>query len=785
MTSLIRYLILFSLVPILCQADIGVLLPAENEEPDANILTLDEAHIQIRVDHQYARIRIQQIFGNHTPLVQEGKYVFAIPGDAAISDFAVWDGVIRIPGVILERKRASEIYDQLRMQEIDPGLLQQEEGAEEGPKMANIFSARIVPIPGYGTKRLEMEYTQRLPIEGMKSFFSLPLKPDLYRAQIVGKLTLSLEILSDAPLADFQLVSAAYPVQYQIQSQQRISGSFQATNITLTEDFAFQYKLDSAESALYFLPFRGSERNLRGGAQPVTAFQAPASDKKENGYFWLSAGLNEKQPKQEREPKSVLILVDTSSSMRWEKLERTYEALEYFLRHLTNQDEFMLLLFHQEVKSFATTPSPAIPANIDLALTFFKSQYLMGGTDFQKAFQEAFKHSAQLKNRERYLVTITDGNPTLTELQSRKLVESFKTGNPGFRAFSFGIGSDTNRNLLAELADRSNGHFDWATENEDLSFKLEAFFAKIGQYPVSNLVLQASQPKLIEQVYPAEPTKAYNGSAIDWFGRYRSASKNISLTVKGDSAGKHVSLEKTVDFPEEATEHDFIPRGWARRRVDFLLRKMELEGEDPASIDEIIALAKKYKFVTPYTSFLAAPRSLLRPRLIRPGDPLLRIKTDPDIVSVTAIFPFGLIKELQYLTQEDVWQTRFLVPKTMKDGTYHCRIVLRDQQGNQYQETKSFVVDSRPPLFRARWEGKFRAGRLIKIIVQADQDTRYLYARLNTLQPVRIQWSQHEKASVGYINVPADLPPGIYELQIFGEDFAHNQSRWSKKVEVL
>ena len=64
----------------------------------------------------------------------------------------------------------------------------------------------------------------------------------------------------------------------------------------------------------------------------------------------------------------------------------------------------------------------------------------------------------------------------------------------------------------------------------------------------------------------------------------------------------------------------FIPRNWAKARVDFLLRKIELEGEDAASINEIIVLSKKYKFVTPYTSFLAAPRSLLRPRLIKPGD---------------------------------------------------------------------------------------------------------------------------------------------------------------------
>ncbi len=34
-------------------------------------------------------------------------------------------------------------------------------------------------------------------------------------------------------------------------------------------------------------------------------------------------------------------------------------------------------------------------------------------------------------------------------------------------------------------------------------------------------------------------------------------------------------------------------------------------------MDEVIALSKRYKFVTPYTVILAAPRSLLRPRRIR------------------------------------------------------------------------------------------------------------------------------------------------------------------------
>ena len=57
-------------------------------------------------------------------------------------------------------------------------------------------------------------------------------------------------------------------------------------------------------------------------------------------------------------------------------------------------------------------------------------------------------------------------------------------------------------------------------------------------------------------------------------------------------------------------------------RVDALLEKIDQNGEDKASIDEIIQLSRKYKFVTPYTSFLAAPRSLLR--RVPPPIPALR-----------------------------------------------------------------------------------------------------------------------------------------------------------------
>jgi Ca-activated chloride channel family protein len=225
----------------------------------------------------------------------------------------------------------------------------------------------------------------------------------------------------------------------------------------------------------------------------------------------------------------------------------------------------------------------------------------------------------------------------------------------------------------------------------------------------------------------------------------------------------------------ESLDHEMLPRTWAKARVDALLEKIDQNGEDKASIDEIIRLSRKYKFVTPYTSFLAAPRSLLRPRVIRPGDPVLRVKTDPSIRSVIAVFPFGLVKPLKYLKGEDIWQTRFLAPADMVDGTHQVQLILRDARGNAYREQKSFVIASKPPIVRAKLDRtSYRRGDEVRLQVSASATTRTIIARMYGVSPVRLQWDAEARSNIGDFRIPDTLPAGQYSLVVSAEDFAHN-----------
>ena len=172
--------------------------------------------------------------------------------------------------------------------------------------------------------------------------------------------------------------------------------------------------------------------------------------------------------------------------------------------------------------------------------------------------------------------------------------------------------------------------------------------------------------------------------------------------------------------------------------------------------------------------------------MIRPGDPVLKVRADESITQVTAVFPFGLTKRMTYIQNDDVWETRFIAPREMSDGVYHCRLVLVDRQGRAYQEEKSFVIDSRPPRLQASLNQTVaHAGEDLMIKVSADSDTRVIAARIFGSSPVPVVWDPKAKTNIGHLRIPAGLPSGTYTIQITAEDFAHNSSEVELVVEVI
>jgi Ca-activated chloride channel family protein len=756
-----KRVLLLLLLPTMLLADAGVLIPSNRQQPDPAVLSIEEMWIQVRIDNGDARVSIRQIFTNHTNRRLEGTYLFSLPSRAAISDFAMWNDVTRIPGVILERRRAEEIYSELKMQAIDPGLVQKEGETPAEARRGTAFSVKVVPIMPYSTTRLELEYHERLAVEDLKSMFAIPLRPDAYQVQAAGLLHIDFELESAHPLAGFEAAGGAYPLKLAESTPHKVRGSFEARNFNFVEDFGVRWQV------------------ARSDRLEVIAHREAG----EPGFFQAAASVT-RAAEASGPARSVVALFDTSLSMQWDKLERNFQALETLLKGLRPADAFNVVLFNSKIAAFSPAPVKAETASVEKALTFVKASRLRGGTDLEGALAAGLAQPPAA-GAEPYLVLLSDGNATAGAIANRKVAAAYaakwKQSASRPRTYVWAVGDDANLPLLKLLA-QQDGVLESVRSTEPAEFKLNAFLDKLGRRPLGGLALAVTPAA--ELVYPLEST-VYPGSLAMWVGQYRKAGP-AGFSVRGMRDGKPLALRAKIDLPAAEPAHPELPRTWARARVDALLEKIDREGEDRATIDEIIRLARKYKFVTPYTSFLAAPRALLRPRLIRPGDPVLRVKTDPAIVSVIALFPFGLVKPLRYLKEEDVWQTRFLAPVDMDDGVYSVRLVLRDGENRVYRESKTFIIASKPPLVRTRLDrSRFHRGETVRVRASSSKTTRTVTARMYGVAPVSLRWDARQGASSGEFVVPAHLAAGRYTLTVTAEDFAHNVGSQEVAVEIL
>lgn len=750
-------------------ADAGVLIPtSEKNLPDPARLSLEDMQVRIDVDHLMVTIRVRQIYRSHVGKLLEGTYVFSFPAGAGLSDFAVWDGVTRIPGVILEKKKAAEVYKDLASQAIDPGLLQMGESEEASEIPAGSFTVKVAPIPPYGFKRVELEYRQKLELSGGKARLVLPLRNQRFQPQTAGRMDVELRMQDGRAPSAVTLAGKAYPVKIRKEGEQTVA-SWTGKGVTFSEDLIFEWSYDTSAPRSSFLPHR---------------VKAETADP--DGYFLLEHILPSAPAGGTRPPVAVTAVVDASLSMWWDKIGQADLALRSVLDALKPEDKLQVVLFSDRIRALFPAPVPASLENRKAAVDGFHAATLSGGTEPGPAIEEGIRQLKTVNGANRFLILVGDFVPTTGKGRNSSLIKdlSSRLTTAGVRVVGVGTGDDANLPLLNALAQATGGEVLALGGRDQVEPEVQALAGRIGREPFRNLGIKG--PAAFRDVYPAHPVSVFAASSASWTGRYRPAPGDHSVSLSGTTpAGKPYSQTLSVTLPEECAAHAQVPRIWARARVDFLLDRINREGEDRAAIEEIIALSRRYRFVTPYTSFLAAPRGLLRPRVIQPMDPVIRIQADPSIVSASVLLPWGETLPMKPLSG-NLWQARFVAPGDLAEGTHSCTVILRDRSGGLFREAKTFVLDGSPPV--CRWLDPVttvRVGSELHLRVAASADTRTLVANLGGVDRTVLRWNPSSNCCTGVLRVPPGLPWGPLRLTLMAEDLARNVYRKDYEVRVI
>lgn len=768
----------------------GQLVPTSTGHPDPSVLSLREMEVDAGIGRGYARVNVRQVFENHTAVIQEGTWRFALPASGAVGDFAVWDGLTRIPGVILEKRRARAIYRDLTQRRIDPGLLQQgeEEDREPGgrgrpaerPSGGAAFSVKIAPIPALGTKRLELQYQQEVPwVDGVGEF-RIPLRPGDGAPPTARTLRVRIVLLDGRPEAP---VSGSLPL-----SQTGGEAAFSGTDVKLEKDVVLRFR-PASSAPLVLSTFRNPAGVLPDGLA-LAPWERPSEIPPEkDGFFlveyWPGAhAATTRLPAEAsptaapRPPIALALLFDTSLSHRWTGLEAAYGELVKILGFLEPTDRFVLVPFDRKPSTEPAGLPAATPEEKEKALAFLRSRPLAPGTDVAAAVRAA----ARAAGPSGRIVLLTDGAGPSGGLDAAR---------SGLPLFTILTGEETREGYA--VASAAVLSLATATASSGETAESTLFYRRLFGTPAATspakpaprkgasglpVALSGGDPKL-RDVYPVLTQPPTHGSLSGWVGRYAAPAAAVTLSFPDVPGSPSVS----GSFPETALDARDLPRRWARARVDELLRRIELEGERREWVEEILALSRRYKFVTPYTAFLAAPRSLLRPRRIQPGDPVIRVEVDPGIVAATALLPFGKRIHLEKRPRSHLWEGRFLVPEGLPDGRMPVRLVLRDVTGRTLVETKHLVIDGTPPVILPDPVPSALGGRPLRVSVRADADVIFLAARLGDGPPVPLRWDGAARRSTGEVFVPPG-PAGIRDLFFEAADAAGNHGFARTTVDV-
>jgi len=292
--SLIVAVLLLSFAPP-ALAD-GIIIP-EPPWPDPiplrdSWLTIRYHRVSVTIEDQVATTRVEQEFVNEHEWECEGTYVFPLPEGAAVSEFVMWVDGTPVEAKILEAGEARRIYEDIVRQRRDPALL---EYVGRGAVQASIF-----PIPPGGSRKVELEYSQVLPVENGLVRYVYPLNTEKFSARPLEDVSVRVEIRSNDAMHAVYSPTHQDRVYIERDGDYRATVGYEESDVLPDQDFELIYTVSQEDVGLNLLTYRES-----------------AGDE---GFFLLLVAPTVEVDEDQVISRDVILVLDTSGSMEGEKM---------------------------------------------------------------------------------------------------------------------------------------------------------------------------------------------------------------------------------------------------------------------------------------------------------------------------------------------------------------------------------------------------------------------------------------------------------------------------------
>jgi Ca-activated chloride channel family protein len=553
----------------------GLLIPTEKEVPPLAMLN---HQVNIAIEDQAATTSIEQTFRNHTDRDLEATYMFPVPKGASVRNFTMWVDGKEVKGELLEADKARPSYEEIVRRTQNPGLLEYMGN--------NLLRLRVFPVKAKADQKVALKFTSIAQRDRDLVEYIYPLKTDGKATRTLEKFSLQATIKSQHSVQN--IYSPTHAISINRPNDREAVVRFEREQALLDKDFQVFYSVGDKDVGMTVLTQR-----------PVST---------ESGYALLLLSPRVETSKNQIIPRDVVLVLDTSGSMRGVKMDQARRALKYCLSNLASHDRFAVLGFATTVNKYRDQLTEASKEQLDDARKWAEKLEATGGTAINDALKAALQMRSKDTSRTFMVVFFTDGMPTVGETAPAKIVQNVTSQNSAnTRIFTFGVGDDVNATMLDQLAEQTRALSTYVRPAEDIEEKVSSLYSKISNPVLADVKLTAGPSVTLQEMYPPQLPDLFVGGQVVVLARYTGqGSAALKLTGTVGTEMREFVFEAT--FPDKTSaDREFVEHLWARRKVGYLLDQIRVNGEKKELVDETVALAKKYGIATPYTSYLIVP----------------------------------------------------------------------------------------------------------------------------------------------------------------------------------
>jgi len=422
---------------------------------------------------------------------------------------------------------------------------------------------------------VELTYVELLPYKNGVVTYRYPNNYQLIQSEPLQTQTLLFSLSSQRTIDTIAVLTPAGGTA--TSTGTHALAAFERNNAPAETDYTVSYSLRSTELGLFSLSTKPSDSL---------------------GYFAFIVEPNPASTAIIR--KNFAVIIDRSGSMWGGKMEQAKNAASYIVNNLNEGDWFTLVDFDEQITPFRSGLVPYLTSTRDSALTYISTLTARGMTDIDGAFNATIPYfHAASDTAANLIIFLTDGQATIgqrnTDSILARVARAVDATGKTIYIFTFGIGTDVNRQLLTLIASMNSGIAEFLM-NEELESRITDFYNAVRNPVLISPSISFSSPTVFEP-YAASRKRGVHfrtGRDRDVLGHELRATRILSVR---SSPCRHAHRGVCISSEGMGQTEDRISVGTVLQRTTRVLPGRGVERRDRCPEHSLRRSQSVYEFL--------------------------------------------------------------------------------------------------------------------------------------------------------------------------------------------